>query len=46
MFRLLSLLETILKKCKSSSNAVNNNYQVTKKSICIGAVQLQKGFKI
>lgn len=31
VFRLLSLLELILKKCKSSSNAVNNNYQVTTK---------------
>lgn len=30
VFRLLSLLELILKKCKSSSNAVNN-YQVTTK---------------
>lgn len=30
-FRLLSLLELILKKCKSSTNAVNNNYQVTTK---------------
>lgn len=31
VFRLLSLLELILKKCKSSSNAVNNNHQVTTK---------------
>lgn len=34
VFRLLSLLELILKKCKSSSKAVNNNYyyyQVTTK---------------